>query len=92
MSEDAGRAIASELQRRGLAAPARLLADAHRPLAPLLSDMAAFLHPFSGVVGGSLGSWLHGLATDSRAVDRLIGQLDAPLQEARPEEEHAESR
>ena len=37
MRDDAARALANELRRRGLAAPAALLIDAHRPLSPLAS-------------------------------------------------------
>ena len=43
MSRDPARRIADELGRRGLTAPARLLLDAHLPLAPLLSDAGAAL-------------------------------------------------
>ena len=34
---------AAELRRRGLAAPAHLLLEAHRPLRPLLANAALFL-------------------------------------------------
>ena len=37
--------IAEALRRRGLAAPARLVLDAHRPLRPLLAETGVFLSP-----------------------------------------------
>lgn len=79
MSDDAARQIASELRRRGLAAPAQLLADAHRPLAPLLTDVAIFLQPFAGALGGRLGAWIHEAAEGERAVDGLIERLGEPV-------------
>jgi hypothetical protein len=38
--------LAADLERRGLAAPAALLLDAHRPLLPLLRQASIFLGPF----------------------------------------------
>ena len=46
--------LAAELNRRGLAAPARLLVAAHLPLAPLFADAAAAVGPLLSVV--SIGS------------------------------------
>ena len=43
MSDGPERRIADALRRRGLDLPARLLLDAHRPLAPLLADAAVAL-------------------------------------------------
>jgi hypothetical protein len=64
MSEDPARLLADELQRRGLGVPARLLADAHRPLAPLLADLGAALGPLTRAVAGERGAtiarWLDG--------------------------------
>jgi phage major head subunit gpT-like protein len=42
MSTGAARGLAEGLRRRGLAAPARLLLDAHRPLRPTLDDDRRF--------------------------------------------------
>ena len=49
MTDEPARRLADELGRRGLAAPARLLVDAHRPLAPLLADAGAALGPLIGL-------------------------------------------
>ena len=49
MSGDPARRIANELERRGLGTPARLLLDAHRPLAPLLRDAGAALDLLTAV-------------------------------------------
>ena len=83
MSGDPARRIASELRRRGLAAPARLLIDAHLPLAPLLADAGAALNPFLRVVGGRTLEDL-GRLLDDAGMKRLIVELDV-------EERHAES-
>jgi hypothetical protein len=65
---------ATELRRRGLAVPARLLADAHRPLAPLFSDLGAAIGPL-------LGSLAPGrpvrLLADEGLLDDLVAELDA---------------
>lgn len=77
MSRDPARRAADELDRRGLAAPARLLADAHRPLAPLLADMGAALGPLTRAIAGdraaSVARWLE----DPDALDQLVEALDA---------------
>ena len=52
MSGGPARRVAATLDRRGLAAPARLFADAHRPLAPLLSDLGVALGPLLGAAFG----------------------------------------
>ena len=51
MSAGAARRLAIALERRGLAVPGRLLADAHRPLAPLLSDLSAAFGPLLSRAG-----------------------------------------
>lgn len=77
MAVDPARRVASELERRGLAAPARLLADAHRPLAPLIEDLGAAIGPLARSLGGvgiaSLSRWLE----EPDALDRLVRELDA---------------
>lgn len=77
MTEDASRTIADELRRRGLAAPARLLLDAHRPLAPLLSDIGAALSPLLSRGFGAPMTGLSALIRDETAIDRVIVELDA---------------
>jgi hypothetical protein len=77
VSMDAARRLASLLGRRGLAVPARLLADAHRPLAPLMSDLAVALAPMVPPVGGRTGADLATLLDDPAGLDRLIDELDS---------------
>ena len=45
MTARADRPIADDLERRGLGAAAELLIGAHRPLRPLLEDLATFADP-----------------------------------------------
>jgi hypothetical protein len=77
MTVDPARRLAVALDRHGLAAPARLLADAHRPLGPLLADLGAAIGPLARAVGGGgigpLTRWLE----DPQALDRLVDALDA---------------
>jgi hypothetical protein len=61
------RRIANALRRRGLDLPARVLLDAHRPLAPLLADACAALGPV-------LGAALPPRAAD--AASRLLDDAD----------------
>jgi hypothetical protein len=76
MTPDGTEAIAGELRRRGLAAPARLLIEAHRPLQPLLGDLATFLtpvlRPFLGVRTEAIRA---ALDTDD-GIDGLIRQFE----------------
>lgn len=76
MSEDVARALALELRRRGLAAPAALLLDAHRPLAPLIGSAATFLGPVVRSVAGGLGGELVALLEQEDGLDRLGAALD----------------
>lgn len=84
MSRDPARRIADELGRRGLAAPARLLIDAHLPLAPLLSDAGAALTPLLRAVGGGALEDVSRLLDGGEGMRRLIHELDEV------EERHAE--
>lgn len=83
MTSSPERRLASGLRRRGLAAPARLLADAHRPIAPLLGDLAAATGPLLGALR------LDGarrLLANEEMLDALIAELDATeAPGARPE-------
>lgn len=75
MSRPLAERLAAVLRRRGLAVPARLLADAHRPVAPLLGDLGAATGPLLGLIGGRrIGHFLG----NERALDDLIEALDAP--------------
>lgn len=76
MRADPAARIASALARRGLAAPARLLADAHRPLAPLLSDVGAALGPLMAAVAGRAGEDVLEVVDDPEGMDRLVERLD----------------
>lgn len=70
------RRVADELERRGLAAPGRLLVDAHRLLAPLLSDVGAAVGPLIGSAFGPAADDPRALLDDPRGLDRLVEQLD----------------
>ena len=76
MRADAARALALELRRRGLAAPAALLLDAHRPLAPLIGSAATFLSPLVRSVAGGRGGELVELLEQEDGLDRLAAALD----------------
>ena len=76
MSRDPARRIADELGRRGLAAPARLLLDAHLPLAPLLSDAGAALTPLLRAVGGGTLEDVSRLLDRGDGMQRLMDELD----------------
>ena len=86
MTDDPARRLASELTRRGLGAPGRLLADAHRPLGPLLSDLAAAVGP---LVRASAGTSAAATATarlfeDPAALDRVVEQIDEMERRGQP--------
>lgn len=76
MNERRGARLADELERRGLAAPARLLLDAHRPLRPFLADMATVVGPLLGpLLGDRLGDVRRSLADDD-GYDALLAEVD----------------
>ena len=60
-------ALVDELERRGVAGPAAILMDAHRPLLPLLRQGVIFLGPLLNPLLGP------------RRFDELRGVLDDPL-------------
>ena len=70
-----GDALARELARRGLIAPALVLLEAHRPLRPLLSIGATFLSPLTrpllGSASGTLARTLESEAEYEALLDRL---------------------
>ena len=76
MSDGVARRAAAELDRRGLAVPGRVLADAHRPLAPLLSDLGVALGPLARAVAGARGASLAAWLEEPQALDDLVTALD----------------
>lgn len=76
MSDGPARRVAEMLDRRGVAVPARLFADAHRPLAPLLSDLGAAVGPLIGAAFGGRMTDAGELLADERGLDRLIDEID----------------
>lgn len=70
------RRVAGEIGRHGLTAPARLLIDAHRPLAPLLGDLGAAIGPLVGVVFGRSSDDLRAIVEDPGGLDGLVDELD----------------
>ena len=72
---DAAREIAQALDARGLRVPARLLADAHRPLGPLLSDLGVMAAPLLRMARGSVAAAAD-LVERPDALDRLLDALD----------------
>lgn len=82
MTDDAAARLADELSRRGLAVPARLLADAHRPLAPLLSHVGVALGGLLGALPGRGAASLRALVEDENALDRLISRLDVAAEKS----------
>lgn len=75
MRPDPTDSFAGELERRGLAAPARLLLDAHRPLRPLLSQGVTALGPLLNPLLGSRLRLLQDVLDDDAAYDRLVERL-----------------
>jgi hypothetical protein len=84
MSDERPAALASELRRRGLDAPALLLLHAHRPLRPLLAELAVFLSPISRPFAGRAMHDLTASVRSDAAYDRLIEDLEDEGSEAAP--------
>lgn len=76
MTDDAAGRLARALDDRGLTEPARLLAESHRPIAPLLSDLGAAVGPLLRAIGGSRVAGISRLVAEEDAVDRLTRSLD----------------
>jgi hypothetical protein len=77
VSDDAARRLAAALERRGLDVPGRLLVDAHRPLAPLLSDLSAAFGPLIAPLAGRAGADLVSILDDPGGLDGLTEELDS---------------
>ena len=75
MSDERSTALVTELHRRGLDAPALLLLEAHRPLRPLLGNLAVFLLPMvRSLHSRALDRAVAGVASDD-AYDALVEEL-----------------
>ena len=72
MTSTPARWAATELRRCGLAVPARLLVDAHRPLAPLLSDLGVAAGP---LLRPLIGNRLERVLADEALLDELVDEL-----------------
>ena len=87
MTRGPARRLAETLDRRGLGEPARLLADAHRPLAPLLGDLSAAFGPLATLLAGRGLDDARAILEDPDGLERLTDELSG-LAGGR----HAESR
>ena len=67
--------ITAAIGRRGLAAPALILLEAHRPIRPLLSMGATFLMPIARPLLGRAAANLARTLDDEAAYDRLTDGL-----------------
>lgn len=68
--------LAGELDRRGLAAPAAILLEAHRPFLPLLRQGAIFLGPLlAPVIGLRRFAALRRALDDPASYERLAARL-----------------
>lgn len=76
MKEGTAEALANELRRRGLAAPAALLLDAHLPLGPLIGSAATFLGPLLHAAAGRHGDELVALLEREDGLEQLATALD----------------
>ena len=75
MTDDRSEIIAAELRRRGLGAPALLLLQAHRPLRPLLSNLALFLQPVSRSLLGTRADLVQQALDEDQGYDALLDRL-----------------
>ena len=76
MSDERSGALASELRRRGLDAPALLLLHAHRPLRPLLANVAIFLSPLARPIAGRTVKGLADSLESEERYDELIRAIE----------------
>ncbi len=76
MTGGPARRLAEAIGRRGLTAPARLLADAHQPLGPLVADLGAALGPLVSAAVGGRSHEVRDFLAQPGALDALIEELD----------------
>jgi len=75
-AEEGADRLAAELDRRGLAAPAAIVLDAHRPLLPLMRQGAIFLGPIlAPMIGPRRFAALRRLLDDPPSYERLAARL-----------------
>jgi hypothetical protein len=77
VTRGAARRLAEAIDRRGLGEPARLLADAHRPMAPFLGEMAAAYGPLARLLGAAPIDDLRAVLEDPDGLEQLAGELGA---------------
>lgn len=75
MRPDPTDELAADLQRRGLAAPARLLLDAHAPLRPFLGHALTFVSPMMRPILGQRLDTLEAAIADDVGWNRLLSRL-----------------
>jgi len=75
MRLDPSLELAHDLRRRGLAAPARLLLDAHAPVRPLLAHALTVLSPAVRPLLGARLEAVEAALTDDRRWARLLDAL-----------------
>jgi hypothetical protein len=78
MSDERSEALAAELRRRGLATPAHLLLEAHRPFRLLLANASLFLSPLVEPLLGNRWRGVQTLLDDEDGYDGLIAELERP--------------
>jgi hypothetical protein len=78
-------ALADELERRGVAAPAAILMDAHRPLLPLLRQGVIFLGPLlNPLLGTRRFGMLRRTLDDPATYDRIAARLGGEPRDPSP--------
>ena len=82
MSDERSGALATELRRRGLDVPALILLHAHRPLRPLLGELAVFLSPLTRSLGSRAVSDATQRLASAEGYDDLIRELEGGGPEA----------
>jgi hypothetical protein len=79
MRDERSEALATELRRRGLEAPALLLLEAHRPLRPLLANLALFFSPLARPLLGRGVDRIQAALDDDDGYDQLIRHLETEV-------------
>jgi hypothetical protein len=69
--------LAAEIERRGLTAPAALLIDAHRPIAPLVAAGSTLLAPLLAAIAPAAARDPMAVLEDADGLDDLLAALEA---------------